>query len=199
MSSATRPTRIGRASQYPTTSLDTQRTSDTQSHSDPPWVYAVRDSIAEHLDSSWPIRAKAMRDCGRAGIAFRCKKCGALHVFPRRCGARTCPTCARKGAAALAHRASKRVASHDLAMELQSWDGPGSEQLKAWKFLTLTRRAREKISERFEHRALRKQVRSTREHWRDFWLATPWGRQKRDPGNRNKRIRKDTSYLFAEG
>ena len=68
------------------------------------------------------------RQCGLSAVQLNCKCCSASTLVPFRCGAQTCPTCARLGAAAVADRTAARVAVHDLLMEAEPWDGSGSTQ-----------------------------------------------------------------------
>jgi len=134
-----------------------------------------------------------------------CDGCGAPNVFPERCAARTCPTCARRGGAAIADRLNERIQVHDLVMESEPWDGPGEsprteygdQHGRAWKFLTLTTPALQDHEARFDPETLRSSVRTTREAVLRFWRCTPWGRQIRDSSTRKKRARRDTSAVTA--
>ncbi len=177
-------------------SLDTQVTPCTH-EADPKWAHTFRDAVAAELAPYWPTRANAMAECGRSAIAIACVPCGAPHIMPLRCGSRTCPTCARKGAAGVADRVAARVAVHDLVMENQPWDGPGKPRRRSWKLVTLTTPAAPTLEDRFDHKALRKQAKRARAAWGPFWRSTPWGRQVRTPGDRSKRARRDTSYVLA--
>ncbi len=180
------------------TSLDTQTTSGTQPCADAHWVHQQRNAIADALDQRWPKRAEAMRKCGEAGVAMQCRSCGTINIFPYRCGARTCPACARRAAAALVDRMMARVAVHDLLMEAEPWDDPGKRQHRGWKLLTLTSHAILDVDERFDPDNLRHQIKAVRTAFRRFWRTTDWGRQVRGSGIRKKRSRSDTSYVLAE-
>ena len=177
------------------TSLDTHATSGTTYEADPDWAVAARLATAAELGNAWPERRDAMGRCGQAGVTMTCGACGAPSVFPYRCGARTCPSCARRVAAAVADRADQRVAAHDLIMSTQGWDGVGRPQRRGWKMLTLT--ARMTVECRFDPDELRQQIRMLLANFRRFWRVTDWGRQKRDSRTHRKRSRRDTSYIRA--
>ncbi len=182
-------------------SLDTQGTSCTRRppiHVGGAWAREFRELVADELKEHWPERARAMRQCGLSAVQLNCKCCSASTLVPFRCGARTCPTCARIGAAAVADRTAARVAIHDLQMESEPWDGPGNAQKRSWRMLTLTTRAEADVDARFNRHALRTQVRRVRAVFSQFWRSTDWGRQVRDGGARRKRSRRDTSYVFAQ-
>ena len=188
----------------PYTSLDTTQSSCTHP-SDVAWIHDFRHSVAAELAPLWPKRADRIRRCGEAAVRMACDGCGAPHVFPERCTARTCPTCARRGAAAIAGRLNERIQVHDLVMESEPWDGPGESPRttygdrhgRSWKLLTLTQPALPDEAARFHPATLRKAVRTVREAAPRFWRCTPWGRQVRDPGKRAKRVRRDTSAVTA--
>lgn len=178
------------------TSLDTTRITCTHP-ADEPWANDWRDAVSDCLAPSWPTRARRMRDCGRAAVLIVCECCDAPHLVPFRCGARTCPTCARKGAAAIAGRIAARVAVHDILQESQPWDGPGdTSKLRSWRMVTLTTPA--VAGERFEPRALARTVRRTRDAFPRWWRLLDWGRQSRTEGSRRKRSRRDTSYIIGQ-
>ncbi len=177
-------------------SVHTTGSSCTQA--DAGWVHTFRDQVAAELAPHWHTRANALAECGRGAIAIACKPCGAPHYVPVRCGARTCPTCARKAAAAIADRTAARIAVHDLVMETTPWDGPGRKQRRSWRLLTLTCPAAAGIEDRYDHKQLRKQVKRVRRAFGRFWRLTAWGRQVRTSGDRTKRSRIDTSYVLAE-
>ena len=171
---------------------------------DPPWVYEYRGRVCDALralsvcsEYGWPKRVTAMFNCGRAGILVQCKECGARHIVPYRCGARTCPPCARRAAAAIADRVLARARVHDLLMEVEPWDGPGRVQKRGWRFITLTTRALGEVEDRFDPRILRQRVLEVRKAASRFWRRTPWGAQTRDLQSGRKRARRDTSYVLA--
>ena len=176
-------------------SLDTTRTSCTQA--DAGWVHSFRDQVAAELFPHWRTRANRIAECGRGALVIECKPCGAPHMVPVRCGSRTCPTCARKAARAVAERVGARVAVHDLVMESTPWDGPGKPQRRSWRMLTLTTPALPNIEDRFDPKEQRRQVKRARAAWGAFWRSTAWGRQTRSAGDRRKRSRKDTSYALG--
>lgn len=138
-----------------------------------------------------------MCNCGRVAVLIRCKDCGARCLVPYRCGARTCPICCRRAAAAISDRIAARVAVHDLEMEAERWDGPGAPQKRGWKHVVLTSRALADEDARFEARLLRSCVLAVRKAVSRWWRLTSWGAQKRDAGTRRKRARRDTSYVGA--
>jgi hypothetical protein len=137
-----------------------------------------------------------LRDCGCAAVMIECRACGSAHLVPFRCGARTCPSCSRRAAAAVTDRVAARVAVHDLAMEAEPWDGAGAAQRRSWRLVTLTSRAPAR-DQRFSVRALARNVRGVRRAFGHWWRLTPWGRQLRSDGSRRKRSRRDTSYVLA--
>ena len=161
------------------------------------WANQFRDAVADSLKEAWPRRSGALRDCGRAAVQFNCKCCLSPHLVPFRCGARTCPTCARLAAAVVSNRVAARVAEHDRAMETEPWDGPGHAQRRSWRLVTLTARADADVDSRFEAPALRRRVQRVRQAFPQFWRETNWGRQTRDQGASRKRARRDTSYICA--
>ncbi len=177
-------------------SVHTTGSSCTQA--DPSWAHTFRDQVAAELFPFWRTRANALAECGRGAVAIACKPCGAPHYVPVRCGSRTCPTCARKAAAAIAGRTAARIAVHDLIMESTPWDGPGRKQRRSWRLVTLTCPATTCLEDRYDHKALRRQVKRVRRAFGRFWRLTAWGRQVRSPGDRSKRSRIDTSYVLAE-
>ena len=181
-------------------SLDTEGTSCTQRpviHVGGAWKREFRNAIAETLRDSWPERANALSECGVGGVLLRCKGCASPHLVPFRCGARTCPTCARLAAAAVVQRLGDRIAVHDLIMDAQPWDGPGGAQKRSWRHVILTTKADRNVADRFEPRALARRVREARRALPGFWRSVPWGQQVRDNGARRKRSRRDTSYIAA--
>lgn len=185
----------------PTGDVDTSRAREDPSgqgiRPDAAWTYSFREAVAAELESRWPTRADAMRECGSGAVKLQCEGCGELTLVPFRCEARTCPYCARAGAAAVADRIGARVAVHDLEIEAEPWDGPGRRQLRSWRMLTLTRPAPANVAERFDPDELHAAVRSVRESFRTFWRSTAWGRRPRDPETGRRRVRRDTSYVFA--
>jgi len=170
---------------------------------DSEWEYAYRQSVSDELDilwqtsKAWPARAKALRDCGLAGVLLACKECGTCHLVPYRCAARTCPTCSRRLAAEISTRVAARVAVHDLIMENEPWDGVGPWQRRGWKHLVLTSRAIPDREGRFDPDVLRPRTRQVRAAVSPFWRLTPWGQQKRDRPHKSKRSRRDTSYIVG--
>ncbi len=183
------------------TSLDTQGTSCTQLpavHIGGGWANEFRAAVSDALKESWPERARALRECGTSAVQLNCKCCSTPHLVPFRCGARTCPTCARIGAAAIADRIAARVAVHDLIMDAEPWDGSGKARRRSWRMVTLTMRAEASPEDRFNPISLRRNVRRVRRAWSPFWRSLSWGRQVRADDTRKKRSRKDTSYIFAQ-
>ncbi len=63
--------------------------------------------------------------------------------------------------------------------------------------MTLTCPALSDEETRFEPEALREAVRRVRKALMPWWRSTPWGRQARDAGSRSKRVRRDTSLVYA--
>ncbi len=177
-------------------SVHTTLTSCTH-EADPSWAHTFRDQVAAELFPFWPTRANRIASCGRGAVLIECKPCGAPHFVPLRCGGRTCPTCAPRGAAALADRTAARVSLHDLVMETTPWDGPGKPQRRSWRMLTLTTPAAPNLEDRFSRAEQRRQVKRARAAWGPFWRSTVWGKQVRSPGDRSKRARKDTSFAMG--
>ena len=181
------------------TSLDTTQTSCTHP-ADPEWTHKFRHRVADHLQDLWPTRADRIRRCGEAAVRVACD---APHLFPERCVARTCPTCARRGATAVGNRTDERIQVHNLVMESEPWDGPGESSRatwgdqhgRGWKLLTLTTPAVNDREARFNPEALRTSVRRAVKAFLPFWRRTAWGRQVRDSGTRKKRARRDTSAV----
>lgn len=182
------------------------------------------DSRAEHeyranvaavvAEFGWVSRAGAMRACGKAAVEIHCTACAAPHFIPFRCGARTCPTCARAAADGLVCRMMAKVAVHDEAIKAEPWDGTEKydaltyyrrgESVKApvgwkerrWRMVTITRRP-EDVADPYNPDFLRAQVKQSLRLYAAWWRATPWGRQVRDAGSRRKRARRDTSYIVG--
>lgn len=187
------------------TSLETQEHPAPRLPHEPddPHAYEHRDAVADALlkgvnGFKWRTRSRAMKDCGRAGVHLRCNACGAPHIVPYRCGARTCPTCARKTAAAIAARVEARIADHDRRMQSEEWDGGGRSRNREWKHVVHTCRATRDADGRFDPTALRANVLRVRKAFPRFWRMTPWGAQVRDALTSRKRSRRDTSYVLAE-
>lgn len=178
-------------------SLDIPGTSGTEWLPDGPEDYEHRGRVADELETTWPRRARALRECGNNGVRFSCKSCGAPSVFPYRCSGRTCPNCARRAASVIVERVEQRLALFDLLGSGQQWEGPGPEQVRGYKLLTLTTRASGDLSARFEPVQLRNSVRRMRGFFREFWRASVWGRQIRDPLTGSKRSRRDTAFVLA--
>jgi len=85
---------------------------------------------------------------------------------------------------------------HDLEMEVEPWNGPGSEKVRGWKLITGTTPARE--TDRFDPEHLKDQRTEVVRAFRKFWRTTPWGRHVRDGGKHSpKRARMDTSYVMS--
>jgi len=187
------------------TSLETkEHPAPTASHGpDQPQAYEHRDAVAAVLLEGpkgfrWSARGRAMKDCGRAGVHVSCNACGAPHIVPYRCGARTCPVCARKAAAAIAARIEARIAIYDLRMQRAAWDGSGRSKNRRFRHLVLTCRAMRDLAGRFDPEALRGLVLRVRKAFARFWRHTCWGAQVRDPVTGRKRSRHDTSYVLGE-
>jgi hypothetical protein len=190
------PQREGRARPC-RASLDTTRTSCTHPEKTE-WAAAWRDAVSEHLAASWPTRARRMRECGRAAVMIVCRCCDSPHLVPFRCGARTCPTCAPMGAAAIAGRIGARVAVHDLLQEVVPWNGQGAAKRRSWRMVTLTSPAAADVAARFAPRSLARDVRRVRRAFPHWWRLTDWGKQSRSEGTRRKRSRRDTSYIIGQ-
>jgi len=188
------------------TSLDTQGHPAPQlpNPPDPEWAYAYRRAVSDELrrlsavQRGWLRRAKALRECGLAGVLIECKPCGTRHIVPYRCGARSCPICSRRLAAGISERVAARVAVHDLLMEVEPWDGFGAKQTRSWRHVVLTSRALQDREARFDPDVLRLRVLRVRRAASKFWRSTPWGQQKRGTGQRGKRSRRDTSYVLGQ-
>lgn len=199
---AKRGTKGGPASTRLYTSLDTTQSTCTHP-ADPEWVHGFRHGVAAELEPHWRKRAHRMRQCGEAAVQMLCTACGQAHFFPVRCCGRTCPTCSRRGAAAMADRLLERMVAHDLLMESEPWDGPGTPRTwvhgdpkgRGWKMVTLTSPAPSSESDRFHPDALAHSVQRVRKAIGRWWRTTEWGRQVRDTGSRRKRARRDTSYI----
>ena len=184
---------------------------DTQDHPAPPtpeppdpdWAYSAREAVARELEAltidgeGWPRRVRALYDCGRAGIMVRCGECEAPHVVPFRCGARTCPSCAWRTAAAVSERLLARIAVHDIIMQNEPWRGQGPKQERRWRHVIMTTRADADRERRFDPGTLRENALQVRHAVSKFWRLTPWGRQVRDASGR-RRSRPDTSYIVGQ-
>lgn len=138
-----------------------------------------------------------MLACGECAVMVFCADCGAPHLFPVRCRARTCPTCAPKAAAAMAARIQERVATHDVAMRSEPWGGPGPDQKRSWRLVTLTSPADQEEGARWDPEALRRAVGAVGDALPKWWRGTVWGRQVRDASSGPKRARRDTSMAAA--
>ena len=159
--------------------------------------YAYRNAVADVLGPVWRERAAAMRDCGHAGVKMLCLHCGRMSVFPARCGARTCPTCARRAWLMVVQRAEERLALFDLMQLGQAYEGPGAPQRLSYKLLTLTVPVPHDRAQPFDPDALRDQVCMIRKAFRRFWRKTIWGRQIPDPITGRRRSRRDTAFILA--
>ena len=126
-----------------------------------------------------------------------CLNCGRVSIFPARCGARTCSTCARRAWLIVIERAEERLALFDMLLVGQRYEGPGSPQKLGYKLLTLTTRTPYSREDRFNVEGLCERV-SVMRHWfRKFWRKTDWGRQVRDLTTGSKRSRRDTAFILA--
>ena len=182
------------------TSLDTLRSSRTTYqglHVGGAWAAEFRKAVAEALGARWPVRARKMRGCGSDAVVLNCRGCGGGMLVPFRCGARTCPTCARIAAAKVVEKLEARILIHDEIVAHEPWDGPGRAQRRGWRMVTLTSPSAPDQAARFEPDALRHQVKRVRSAFEGFWRGTAWGRQVRDPVHKRKRARRDTSFVLA--
>lgn len=202
---ATIPLGIGGKSARSSTSLETREHPAPRAPHEPdePEAYDHRDAVASELLKGvngwrWRARARAMKECGRGAIQVRCNGCSTAYLVPYRCGARTCPTCARKSSAGIAARIEARVVAHERLMQGQVWDGNGASLNRQWKHLVLTCPASRDVARRFDPAILRASVRQVRKSFASFWRMTSWGAQVRDPLTSRKRSRRDTSYILAE-
>jgi hypothetical protein len=162
-------------------------------------VHYYRRQVAAYLEPWWPRRAAALVSCGEAGARCDCADCGARHVLPYRCGARSCPTCARTAAAIVSEKVARK-AERAAAELLQAWDGPGPRRKRGWKMLTLSTRAKRTAAERYEPATLREYVKAVRSSWGKFWRSTVWGSRRRGiskAGKATKRARRDTCYAIG--
>ncbi len=171
---------------------------------------AVAAVVAE---LGWQGRSTGLGLCGRAGIEVTCGGCSCPTLVPYRCGARTCPTCARASAAGVSQRIASRITLHDAALATVEWDGPTRRkpgvhwecpihrdrckcwQLRQWRLVTLTRRSTPGAPWNLE--AIRAQVKQASALLAYWWKLTEWGRQVRDAGSRKKRSRLDTSCVWG--
>lgn len=166
-----------------------------------------RQGVAAHLRASWPERAHALELCGRQAVKVDCAACGSPHLVPFRCGARTCPTCSKAGAAAIVARVLDRVTlfERDLAAGADgrpglAWDGPGRPRRRSWRVVVLTTPADLDHDARFDRVALRRVAKRVRKAFPRWWARTPWGRQvndRRPDGTRCKRNRVDTAATLG--
>jgi len=178
------------------TLLDTTETSCTHP-ADPTWAHDFRHRVAAKLRPLLSKKARRLGDCGERPIVMVCEGCTTPHLFPERCKARTCPTCAHRTAGAVAGRLLERIRAHDVVMESQPWDGTGLAQRRSWRLVTLTSPAPSDVEVRWDPTALRDAVKSVGDALARWWRMTPWGRQVRDQ-SRSKRARADTSAVGAQ-
>ncbi len=140
--------------------------------------YLFRARVALNLAPFWLKRANAIRSCGEAGVQLRCD-CGQSHLVPFRCGARSCPVCARIRAAQACERLVNRVQIASESRRIaETWDGKGEARPKSWKLFTGTSRAGPE-HERFQPDVLALGVRKVRKAWGRFWRSTSWGKPRR--------------------
>lgn len=163
-------------------------------YADSPGAHALRWAVAEHLAATWPARSASLRSCGYLALKLDCAACAAPHIVPLRCGARTCPTCQRRAAGAVAGRVARRV--ERLRAQAPSWDVAGPAQRLSWRHVVLTTPAPLDLESRYHRPTMREAVRRVRRAWGRFWRSTPWGRQRNAliDGRRRKRARRDTAY-----
>jgi hypothetical protein len=171
---------------------------------------AVAAVVAE---LGWSNRAMSLALCGKAGVEVKCGGCTTPSLVPFRCGARTCPTCARAGAGAVAARVANRIAVHDAAMSGVDWDGAKRRQtqhwqcpvhqrackcwqLRQWRLVTLTRRPVD-LGDRWNPHNVRAQLKQAGSLLAAWWRRVEWGRQVRDADSGRKRSRKDTSCVWG--
>lgn len=160
---------------------------------DDPGAHVFRRAVAVAL-WRWPRRALALRTCGEAGARCDCADCGAPHVLPYRCGARSCPTCARQASAIACEKIARKAETAALSL-MGPWDGVGPVRVKAWRTLVLTTEAPRTVDERYDPDILQAFTSDVRDAWGPFWRLTQWGARKRDvsaAGRPTKRVRRDT-------
>lgn len=166
--------------------------------------YLFRARVAQNLAQHWVTRANNLKLCGDAGVKLRCD-CGEGCVVPYRCGARSCPSCARLIAAQKTAKVANRVriATESRGID-QTWDGKGKRRQKAWKLFTATSRAG-MFGERFDHHVLLERIKLVRGAWGPFWRSTAWGARVRVPladeygvfTRHTKRARRDTAAVMG--
>lgn len=163
-------------------------------YSDSYLEHEYRRAVASILDEHcWSERAQALRFCGCLGIEIVCMACSAPHLVPFRCGARTCPSCARATAHAIVERIWQAMKIHDEVMLETPWDGVGRRCNRRWRFVTLTRRPSE-LTNIWSDERIRRELQQARPMFAGWWRTTPWGRQVHDEETGKKRARRDTSY-----
>lgn len=171
---------------------------------------AVAHVVAE---LGWSNRAMALSFCGKAGVEVRCGGCTTPSIVPFRCGARTCPTCARASAGAISARIANRITAHDAEVGTRAWDGAPTRrpahwacpvhrgrckcwQDRKWRFVTLTRRPADLLN-RWNADDIRVQLRQAGALLAEWWRTVEWGRQVRDALTGKKRSRTDTSCVWG--
>jgi len=128
---------------------------------------------------------------------MKCGACGHYSLFPARCAARTCPDCGRRAAAIARDRVSRRLDHHDVRQGFQTWEGGGRPQKRGWKLLTLTLPSDVNRAARWNAADLRYRLQTLRKAWVRFWRVSTWGRQRHFSDARQKRSRRDTSYVLG--
>lgn len=166
-------------------------------------AHVFRHKVASLLAPDWPVRARALANCGEAGARLDCRACGREHVNPYRCAARSCPTCAHLASAIAVEKLAARArgALEQLA-ELGCWEGlQPRPQRRLWRLLTLTSLPHAKTRRGlFDPAPLRRQLRRVRRAWGPFWRATSWGRRVEDVSSRARRTyraRRDTCFAMG--
>lgn len=166
-------------------------------------THHYRRQVARELEVDWGARARALRDCGEAGAAVRCGCCASPHVLPFRCGARTCPSCARIASAVSVDRLMARVGfAFDRRRMEQNWEGQGWERRKGWYKVTFTQQEPDKYGDdaRFKVPRLAASLRRLRDAFPRFYRATAWGarvRYRTRSGRMSTRTRHDVAWALG--
>jgi hypothetical protein len=169
-------------------------------------------AVVEEL--GWKSRATAIKLCGRAGVEIKCGGCDSPSIVPFRCRSRTCPSCAKAGAAGIVGRLMPKIEIHDQRQSETAWDGARSITAahfvckkhqggcdcwkhRAWRLVTLTRRMKD-VGDRWNVKHLQQQVRrEASKLLAAWWRQTEWGKQRRDETTGRKRSRRDTSCVWG--
>lgn len=166
-------------------------------------AHIFRREVAAALEGDWPERARALRSCGEAGAALSCSCCGVNQVVPFRCGARSCPSCARIASAAAVDKLMARLTwALEVKRIRELWEGPGWPAPKVLQMLTLTQQTPFAYGDgrRFHFPALRKAIRRARDGWSASWRMMPWGQRIKDrspSGQLGTRLRRDIAWAMG--